>query len=70
MFPIVHPKEVSYLLYCSYWIPIHPKRYFIIFSNDTALLKLLFNGEIGHDPVLEFVFLLECKKHQKYVYLL
>ena len=30
---------------------IRPNRYFIKFSDDTALLILLSNDEVGHDPV-------------------
>ena len=31
---------------------IRPNRYFIKFSDDTALLSLLSNDEVGHGPVL------------------
>ena len=47
---------LSPLLYILYTIDCrstHPNRFLIIFSDDTALLSLLFNEETGHGSIVE-----------------
>ena len=40
------------MLYTNDCSVTSPNRYFTKLSDDTALLKLLFNDEVGHGPVL------------------
>ena len=42
-----------YILYTNDCRSTHPNRFIIKFSDDTALLSLLFNEETGHGPVVE-----------------
>ena len=45
-------SPLLFILYTNDCRSIHPNRYFITFSDDTALLSPLFNDEVGHGPVL------------------
>ena len=45
-------SPLLFILYTNDCRSIRPKRYFIKFSDDTALLSLLSNDEVGHGPVL------------------
>ena len=45
-------SPLLFILYTNDCRSIRPNRYFIKFSDDTALLSLLSNDEVGHGPVL------------------
>ena len=47
-------SPLLFILYTNDCRSIRPNRYFIKFSDDTALLSLLSNDEIGHGPVLNY----------------
>ena len=46
-------SPLLYVLYTNDCRSTHPNRFLIKFSDDTALLSLLFNEETGHGPVVE-----------------
>ena len=45
-------SPLLFILYTKDCRSIRPNRYFIKFSDDTALLSLLSNDEVGYGPVL------------------
>ena len=45
-------SPLLFILYTTDCRSIRPNRYFIKFSDDTALLSLLSNDGVGHGPVL------------------
>ena len=45
-------SPLLFMLYTNDCRSIRPNRYFITFSDDTALLSLLSNDEVGQGPVL------------------
>ena len=46
-------SPLLYIWYTTDCNSTHPNRFLIKFSDDTALLSLLFNDETGHGPVVE-----------------
>ena len=45
-------SPLLFILYTIDWRSTRPNKYFIKLSDDTALLSLFFNDEVGHSPVL------------------
>ena len=60
-----------FILYTNDCRSIRPHRYLITFSDDSALLSLLSNDEVGHGPVLNDIVawcICICNKNQRHVH--